>query len=371
VDTAAGMRVGDKIKLMGFDVGEITEITAMPPFNYYNVFVSFVVYQEFYGYLWSDSRARVTAADFLGGRIIEVTKGTNGYPTFLFNELQAVTVPDAMRLAPSTSWVFNQEIADPAGGPPLTRLYQPLTNLTALEKLSSILGTNGLELFDKSQTRSRITAVYNDQLGRYVPFDRESKGYYLVPDEAPALTERLEKVVNMAETALPNILDLTNRITEVLTNAVQLTRRADDVLAGAQPALTNLTLITGQLSNPDGSLGQWLIPTNIRQQIEGSLQAAQTTLTNVDATVASTQTNLTVLTSSLLLSLENLANLTSNLNAQVQANRFILGDISDLVRHTDELMQGLQRHWLLKGAFEDATNAPLQSIIKPTLGPQP
>src|SRR6185436_3485343 len=47
VNNASGLRQGDPIRLMGFDIGEITEITAQPPFDTYDVFVSFVVHEEF------------------------------------------------------------------------------------------------------------------------------------------------------------------------------------------------------------------------------------------------------------------------------------------------------------------------------------
>ncbi len=44
VRDATGLRVGDRVKLMGFDVGEIVEITAQPPEDqYFNVYVRFRV----------------------------------------------------------------------------------------------------------------------------------------------------------------------------------------------------------------------------------------------------------------------------------------------------------------------------------------
>ena len=55
-------------------------------------------------------------------------------------------------------------------------------------------------------------------------------------------------------------------------------------------------------------------------------------------------------------SLLSLAAMTSNLNSQVQSNDQILTGISTLVVDTDNLVQGLKKHWLLRGAFP-ATNA--------------
>ena len=108
-----------------------------------------------------------------------------------------------------------------------------------------------------------------------------------------------------------------------------------------------------------GALGEWLLPTNINRQLEGTLGSA-------DAALASANTNLTALAENLGRSLDNLANLTSNLNGQVQANTNILGEISRAIVNADSFVQGLKRHWLLRSAFRTKdTNAP------PTAPPEP
>ncbi|MCX6902277.1 MAG: MlaD family protein, partial [Verrucomicrobia bacterium] len=54
--TGAGLKVGDPVKLLGFPVGEITEITAEKPFQYdedgnsVNVYVKFIVRAPNFGY---------------------------------------------------------------------------------------------------------------------------------------------------------------------------------------------------------------------------------------------------------------------------------------------------------------------------------
>src|SRR6266545_4799918 len=40
---ATGLKVGDPVMLMGFEVGQITRIDAMPPGNWYNVYVEFEI----------------------------------------------------------------------------------------------------------------------------------------------------------------------------------------------------------------------------------------------------------------------------------------------------------------------------------------
>jgi ABC-type transporter Mla subunit MlaD len=296
VQNAAGLKLGDPVKLMGFDAGQIVEITPQPPYDpYYNVFIRFVIREPYYGYLWGDSRAKVTAADFLGNRYIEVTKGTNGPATYF-------------------------------------------------------------------ETNKTVVGVWDDKLGKYVPFTKETKGYFLLPVESPALTERLERVINTVEAALPSFLTLTNTLTRVLTNAENLTGHADELIVSARPVVTNLAQITENIRDPNGSLGRWLIPTNLNEQLSGTLASAHSTLNTA-------QTNLNLVSSNLNLSLENLANLTSNLNAQVQGNSLILTEISDLISHTDEMVQGLKRHWFLRSAFgKSQTNAPIESIVKPRIG---
>src|SRR4051812_17319432 len=50
VDSAAGLKVGQPVKMMGFDVGEITEIEAQKPGDYYDVFVAFRITVRHVGY---------------------------------------------------------------------------------------------------------------------------------------------------------------------------------------------------------------------------------------------------------------------------------------------------------------------------------
>src|SRR5947209_13566910 len=133
VDRATGLKVGDPVTLMGFDVGKITRITAQPPWDPYNVYIEFVVESPFYGYLWSQgSQAKVTSADFLGKRAIEVTKGTNGYPTYVFHPLREVSIAEAQRLSDLTNWVFGEEISQPGTTTLLAKPLGPLSNLDAI-----------------------------------------------------------------------------------------------------------------------------------------------------------------------------------------------------------------------------------------------
>jgi hypothetical protein len=80
VQSAEGLKIGDPIVLMGFDVGNITTITAQSPAEH-RVFVGMEVRQPYYGYIWSDSKVRIAAVGLLGGRNLEITAGEAGMPT--------------------------------------------------------------------------------------------------------------------------------------------------------------------------------------------------------------------------------------------------------------------------------------------------
>jgi ABC-type transporter Mla subunit MlaD len=349
VDRATGLKEGDPVKLMGFDVGQITRITSQPPEDVHNVYVEFEIKSPYYGYLWTEgSRTRVAQADFLGKRSLEVTKGTNGYPTYVFSPLREMSVAEAANLADSGNWKLAAEIYDAHGTNLLFRALTPLSKPLLATLAES--GISRIGLLDARQERKAITAVWNDQRGAYEPYGRTNL-YWLVADESPAVTERIEQVVDAVQAALPGVLNLTNQLARVLSNSAALASKLDAVVATAHPAVSNLAAATAHLDHP-GGLGEWLLPTNISRQLEGALGSTS-------ATLAAANTNLTALALHLERSLDNLAMITSNLNAQVAANTNMLSAISDMVVHADQFVQGLKQHWLLRSAFKSRdTNAP-------------
>jgi ABC-type transporter Mla subunit MlaD len=347
-DRASGLKRGDPVMMMGLEVGQITRMEPMPPSEFeHNICVEFEIQDPYYGYLWTlGSQAKVATAGLLDKRVIEVTKGTGGYPTYVFYALREVAVAEAQSWPDVSRWLLAQEVWDATGTNLLAKAKTPLTNLTAL----AAAGCTNLVVMDTGDQRKSMTGVWNDQEGRYDPYTAKSK-YYLLPEESAALTERLEKLVGDIEQALPNILRLTNQLATVLSNSACLTSNLNAVALDARPAVSNLTMVIARLDHP-GALGEWLLPTNLNRQLEG-------TLGNADAAMASVNTNLTALAENLGRSLDNLANLTSNLNGQVQANTNLLGEISRTIVNADSFVQGLKRHWLLRSAFRTKdTNAP-------------
>lgn len=363
VDRATGLKVGDPVKLMGFEVGQITRITAEDPGKPYNVYVEFEVKTPFYGYIWTDgSRARVTAADFLGKRELEVTKGTGGCATYVFNPLQEVSLDEVSRLPSPEKWVLAEDIYDLKGPDILLNAQKAALTPQVVAQLKA-LGRARVRVLNLQERRNYMTAVWNSPAGRYEHFDRTNK-FWMRQEETPAVTEQLEKLVAQVEKALPGIFALTNQIARALDNTVSLTSNLNAVASDTRPAVSNLTALSTQLRG-QGALGAWLLSAQGQANVEQSLAGTRDAVTNVNRVLTNADASLTLLTENLARSLENLASITSNLNNQVQANTNMLTAISDAVIHADELLQGLKRHWLLRSAFKaKATNAP--PVLPPT-----
>jgi phospholipid/cholesterol/gamma-HCH transport system substrate-binding protein len=263
VESAEGLKIGDPVVLMGFEVGKITTITAESP-EQHRVFVGFEVRRPYYGYIWSDSKVRIAAAGLLGSRQLEITPGETG-------------------------------------------------EATAYEEGGLI-----------SELRMHS--------GARKPFAEVKKGVHLDPDEEPSLSDQAQVLVGEIKQALPGIL---SQVTTVLTNTAQLTANANQIA-------TNMVIVTANLRDPNGSLGQWVLTPEMQTNLNANLMSLDNTLLN-------------------------LAAITSNLNTQVATNNTVLSNANKLVADTDNLVQGLKKHWLLRGVFQkmnSQTNA-VPANVKP------
>ena len=328
VSSGLGLKIGDPVKLMGFDVGEITAIIPNNPYDYYNITIRFQVKVNQYnyqGYIWSDSKVKVNAGDLvLGNRYLEITKGIAGLPTILQS-----TNNELLGVLRSSQFVEQ-----------------------CVEKRES-------EGESESQALKWLNNDAREHPSLYYTNLAQGGIYFLDPLESPAIMERLDRLVSQAEAALPNILNLTNQISTVLSNSAVLTSNLNVVAVNARPAVSNLSIALADLNQP-GALGEWLLPTNINQKLDAVLGGANVTLTNVN-------TNLTALVENLARSLDSLADLTSNLNSQVQANTNILSRISKTIVDADDFVQGLKRHWLFRSAFKKEDRATQKPQGAPTL----
>jgi len=366
--SANGLKAGDPVTLMGLAVGQITRLEPMPPDVFqFDIYVEFELTAPYFGYIWSEgSYAIVAPASLLGSRAVGVTKGTNGFPIYIFHPLRTATIAEVRALPDLTTWVMAEELVAADGTNLLARPFQPITNLDAIVSAQY----TKIEIMATNARQKLMTGIWNDQDGRYEPYKKGDR-YWLHSSETPAATEQLQALIAQVQKALPGIFNLTNQLIAVLTNSAILTSNLNVLALSARPAVSNLTAALANLDQP-GALGQWLLPTNVVRQLE-------TTLSTADASLTNASTNLTILAINLNRSLDNLADITSNLNQQVMSNPTLLRGISDAVVQVDQFVQGLKRFWLFRHLFPPThpsppsggpTNAPPIQPAKPLQSPK-
>ena len=319
LQSGGGIKPGDHVMLMGFPAGEITKVTPEKMYRYdnngkmVNVYVEFIIRSPNIGYIFNDSVVKVKSAGLLGARYLEITKGdTSGSKVKVF----------------------------PA--------------------------------YQEDEAAHKLTQMLISPAGAYTNYSRQLQPYWLQVEEPPDLSAQMDEMLRSAKSALPALLDMTNQLNRILNNAALVTTHLDDLLVGAKPivanmgaATTNLALITGTLNGTKGALGDWLLPTNIQNELVRLLPNLNSTVTNVN-------TNLVTLVDNLNKSLENVAGITSNLHAQVQANTNLVTGVNKTIIDSDDLIQGLKRHWLLRSAFKPKAAPPgtNQPPASPALSPK-
>jgi len=346
VQSSAGLSVGDPVYMMGFPVGQITLIHAMPPRDPHNVRVEFEIRDPYFRYIWTGgSYAKINAAGFLNQRQLEVTRATNGYAICVTQPVYEKTIDEMKQLVAGETnrWQLSQDVFDENSN--LVFSAYTMLDESNLQRLAELKAkSNSICAYNNTVNRNRIVASWDGRIHRYVNFTAERDTAWLRAVEMPPVSDQLQAMVSLVQSALPGILALTNKIAVVLDNAANATSNLNTAMVEAPPMITNFAIMSEQLREP-GGLGLWALGTNGDWQI-------QTALTNLNSLLENTDTNIGAL-------LINLASITSNLNAQVQANTNLLGGISKSVADADDLVQGLKRHWLLRSAFKTkATNAP-------------
>ena len=358
VATADGISVGDTVSLMGSPIGAVTKVEPPAPREKHGVKVTFEVLEPSYRYIWSEgSYVKASSSGLLGKRGLEVTRGTNGFALCSSHPVEHLAVDEVARraLAQPQRWQMFQNLYD-ANSNLVLRAYAQLVTTN----LDGSLDTNNLQqlieqkrpavyVYDNTVKRHSIASTWNRDQQRYEEYT--GNAVQLPIDESPALTERLDQIVMQIQTALPNILALTNRLARILDNAANVTSNLNNTLVSAQPMVTNFAVLSGNLRQP-GGLGAWALGTNGADQLN-------VVLTNTGTLLAHTDTNLDAITEDIGVTLIHLGNITSNLDTQVANNPQAMSNLVKSIADTDDLIQGLKRHWLLRSAFKKkATNAP-------------
>ena len=358
VDSSAGLNVGDKVYMMGFPIGQITKVEPQKPLDRYNVRVDFEILDNYFRYLWTGGSYAKLNAGFLNQRQIEVTRATNGYALVVTQPVYVKSIDELKQLVATQpgQWQLSQEVFDASSN----RVYKAYETLTASNlEIIAALKVDSLYAFNNTaKDAHRIVAAWSEHSHHYKIFTPTDDSAYMRTVETPPVGDQVQAMVAQVQQALPNILALTNKLAAVLDNAANATSNLNLTIAATQPLVHNVTDLTGDLRGP-GALGSWVMGANAPFQLQTALTNANTLLVNVD-------TNLDQLTEQIGLTLMNVADITSNLSVQVQANSNLLGGLGKTIIDSEDLIQGLKRHWLLRSAFRhSATNQPLKNPPPP------
>jgi len=341
VHSASGLKVGDPVVLMGFQVGQITDIHAMPPLDPHDIRIQFEIKEPYFSYVLSEgSLAEVTPADLLGKRQIEVTRGTGGVAIYSTCTVKKLSLNEMANLSNPEDWCLAQNLFDEK-----TNLVFRAGTILAKNNIAAVttLNQDPILAFHLTDNHKSVTAMWDDTLQRYDPYDsRTDEPRWLPADETPAVTEQAQALVAQVTEALPNILALTNNIAAMLASMTMATSNFGIGSLELQPAITNLDVITAQLRQPGGTMA-WAFGDNANGQFQDSL-------TNLNLTLA------------------NLGGITSNLDMQVWANSNFLSNLTKVVVDADGFIHGLERERLLRSAFKSensGTNSPQRTLFPP------
>jgi len=289
-----GVKVGAPVTMLGFTVGEITEVNTTELSKWmrdakFNVFVGFTIRDPYHGYIWTDSKVKLGAGDLLGGRSLEVVIGDSGFVTVV------------------------------------TKSGEPARMMS-----------------DKYAWKA------GDDNFNYVTLEEQPKGYYLRADQDKPLTERLTEIANQVNDALPGVLAMTNQLNVALANLTNITGQVSTVMPQVEGAITDLRLLVATvqpaLQRP-GGIGDLLLPTNLNTQLT-------LTLSNLNPGVGPLAETLGGVNQRLA----ELGLLLTNVNTQLDQNTNLVANVNELTQDAGSLMQSietlLRRHWLLRSAFK-------------------
>lgn len=320
---ASGLKAGSPVNLMGFKVGEVTEVTAINleernswdylATNGYNVFVGFRIRSddrsEFPGYVGSDATVRIAGfpVDLLGGTALEVRQGS-GRGTLTFGK-----TPEGK------PGVLVAKFAFAPPGPDRTNQmlrYEP------------VKGSKGYFLpLDQSETLVAQAQRVVERLERIAA---------TVDDRLPAMLAELQQTLEVTRGALPGI---TNQVGQVLETA-RLTLPGLTNNLGA--VLANTRDLTAQLRDT------WPMLTNT---LELTLVASRQLVTNINGAIPTLASNVNVAL--------------TNVNVLLSRDTNITANTSLLVSNINQL---LTRHWIFRSAFPKPTTTPPPSAPSPRRG---
>ena len=316
----SSVKVGTPVKMLGFTIGEVVQIDTAPDDSWhrsegFNVFVRFLVRDPYQGYIFTDSRLKVSGMpiDIAGGNFLEVTRSQGmGIATTAL----ATNASGAGALG-----VLWDKYAYNLGRPEATNFirYDPVTK-----------DDKGYFL------RTEATGDLIGELTLLVPRIREAftkpggLGDLLFPTN---LSARFDRPGGLGEIMIP--AELGAALTTTLTNLNAQIGGVGPLISNLDrslpPLLTNLNTTLPPLLT---DLGRTVPP--LVAQVDRQIQGVGPLVSNLNATLPAT-----------------LAEAERTLGV-VRSNTLPAAD--GVLTNTADFVGGLRRHWFFRGAFK--TNAP-------------
>src|SRR5205823_9595115 len=143
---------------------------------------------------WTEgSRAKVNTADLLGKRVLEVTKGTGGYPTYVFYPLQTnVPVAEVQNLPEASKWVLAQEVFSngtvtaqssvPENSMRTNLVGKPMDPITNLSAIITA-GYSNISVLDTREKKRSMTGKWDPKKAAYTEYTATTKPYWLEAEE--------------------------------------------------------------------------------------------------------------------------------------------------------------------------------------------
>lgn len=310
------VKVGTPVKMLGFTIGEVVQIDTAPDDSWhrsegFNVFVRFLVRDPYHGYIFTDSKLKVSGMpiDIAGGNFLEITR-SQGLGI-------ATTAPSTNATGGGALGVLWDKYAYNLGRPDVTNFirYDPVAE-----------GAKGYFL------RTEVTGDLIGELTLLVPRIREAftkpggLGDLLFPTN---LSARFDRPGGLGEILIPSNLNsaLTVTLTNMNAQIGGIGTLVSNLDATVPPLLTHLNSTLPPLLT---ELSRTVPPlvTQVNQQIQG----VGPLVSNLNATLPGT-----------------LVEAERTLGA-VRSNT--LPAVDGVLTNSSDFVGGLKRHWLFRGAFK-------------------
>lgn len=186
----------------------------------------------------------------------------------------------------------------------------------------------------------------------YIPLEKSKNGFWLAAEEAAPLQQRLTEIATSVNDALPGVFAMTNQVSAALTNLTLITAQLSATMPKMDAAVGDLRSILMEvrpaLSTP-GGIGNLVIPTNLNTELTLTLS----NLNPANGPIGITLSNLNIRMADVGVAL-------SNVNQQLSANTNLVANANQVTHNvavlTDSINTLFRRHWIFRSAYKTNTS---------------